>query len=111
MFRKTLLRQSGWFFGRPSRFVQRNNPRFEKLGHQFQRIEALMKHDPKVGTTDQKPKWEGPPENRPHGYEPAVDNPAKKRDAAGHRLSDPDRKNLSDAQSEPQHAERKGDDG
>lgn len=36
-----------------------------------------MKHDPKVGTTDQKPKWEGPPENRPHGYEPAVDNPAK----------------------------------
>lgn len=36
-----------------------------------------MKHDPKAGTTDQKPKWEGPPENRPRGYEPAVDDPAK----------------------------------
>ncbi|WP_391530006.1 hypothetical protein [Brucella intermedia] len=40
-----------------------------------------MKHDPKAGTTDQKPTWEGPPENRPRGYEPAVDDPAKKRDA------------------------------
>ncbi|WP_181153538.1 hypothetical protein [Ochrobactrum vermis] len=42
-----------------------------------------MKHDPKTGTTDQKPKWEGPPGNRPRGYEPADDDPAKKRDAAG----------------------------
>lgn len=66
-----------------------------------------MKHDPKTGTTNQKPKWEGPPENRPRGYEPADDNPAKKRDAAGHNLSDPDRKNLSDALSEPKGAKRK----
>ena len=42
-----------------------------------------MKHDPKAGTTDQKPKWEGPPENRPRGYEPAVDDPAKKRTPPG----------------------------
>lgn len=70
-----------------------------------------MKNEPKAGTTDQKPKWEGPPENRPRGYEPAVDDPAKKRDAAEHSLSYPDRKNLSDAFSEPKHAGRKDDDG
>jgi len=46
-------------------------------------MEAAMKHDPKAGTTDQKPKWEGPPENRPRGYEPAVDDPAKKRTPPG----------------------------
>ncbi len=62
-----------------------------------------MSKDPKTGTTDQKPKWEGPPENRPRGYEPATDNPAKNRDAAGYNLSDPDRKNLSDALSQPKH--------
>ncbi|KAB2758464.1 hypothetical protein F9K98_21320 [Brucella anthropi] len=67
-----------------------------------------MKHDPKTGTTDQKPKWEGPPENRPRGYEPADDDPAKKRDAAGHNLADPDRKNLADALSELKHTRRKG---
>ncbi|MBJ6135728.1 hypothetical protein JAU75_23055 [Ochrobactrum sp. Q0168] len=66
-----------------------------------------MKHDPKTGTTDQKPKWEGPPENRPRGYEPAEDDPAKKRDAAGHNLADPDRQNLYDALSEPKHAKRR----
>lgn len=67
-----------------------------------------MKHDPKTGTTDQKPKWEGQPENRPRGYEPADDDTAKKRDAAGHNLADPDRKNLADALSEPKHTRRKG---
>lgn len=61
-----------------------------------------MKHDPKAGTTDQKPKWEGPPQNRPRGYEPA-----KKRDAAGRNLADPERKNLADALSEPKHTKRK----
>ncbi len=35
----------------------------------------------------------------------------QKRDAAGHNLSDPDRKNLSDALSEPKHAGRNDDDG
>ena len=27
------------------------------------------------GTTDQRPRWEGPPENRPRGYKPAKDDP------------------------------------
>lgn len=40
-----------------------------------------MERDPKAGTTDQKPKWEGPSENRPRGYEPADDNPAEDPDA------------------------------
>ncbi|PWL16550.1 hypothetical protein DKP76_16335 [Falsochrobactrum shanghaiense] len=66
-----------------------------------------MKQNPKPGTTEQKPKWEGPPENRPRGYEPAEDDPVTKRDAAGHNLSDPDRKNLSDAFSVPKHARNK----
>lgn len=49
------------------------------------------------GTTDQKPTWEGPPENRPAGYLPAEDNPEVDRDAAGENLKDPDRSDLSDA--------------
>ncbi len=49
-----------------------------------------------------------PPENRPRSYEPADDDPAKKRDAAGHSLADPDRKNVADALSEPKHTRRKG---
>jgi hypothetical protein len=49
------------------------------------------------GTTDQLPRWEGPPENRPAGYLPAEDNPAVDRDAAGENLQDPPRSDLSDA--------------
>lgn len=49
------------------------------------------------GTTDQRPRWEGPPENRPRGYLPANDDPARDRDAAGENLADPDRSDLSDA--------------
>lgn len=49
------------------------------------------------GTTDQKPRWEGPEENRPRGYLPAEDDPAIDRDAAGENLRDPERKNLGDA--------------
>jgi hypothetical protein len=49
------------------------------------------------GTTDQKPRWEGPPENRPSGYLPAEDDPSIHRDAAGENLQDPNRSNLSDA--------------
>jgi hypothetical protein len=41
------------------------------------------------GTTDQKPRWEGPPENRPSGYLPAADDPSIDRDAAGENLQDP----------------------
>lgn len=40
-----------------------------------------------AGTTDQKPRWEGPPENRPRGYLPAKDDPETKPDAAGETLS------------------------
>lgn len=49
------------------------------------------------GTTQQRPTWEGPPENRPAGYLPADDNPEIERDAAGENLADPDRSDLSDA--------------
>lgn len=49
------------------------------------------------GTTDQKPRWEGPPENRPAGYKPAKDDPSQNRDAAGENLKDPDRSSLDDA--------------
>ena len=50
-----------------------------------------------AGTTDQKPKWEGPPETRPAGYLPADDNPEIDRDAAGENLQDPDRSDLGDS--------------
>jgi hypothetical protein len=49
------------------------------------------------GTTDQWPRWEGPPENRPRGYKPAKDDPTRDRDAAGENLNDPDRDTVSDA--------------
>ncbi|WP_082549895.1 hypothetical protein [Mesorhizobium sp. Root157] len=56
---------------------------------------AYVKDDPLIsaadeqaGTTDQKPRWEGPPENRPRGYLPAVDDPETDRDAAGENLRD-----------------------
>lgn len=49
------------------------------------------------GTVDQRPRWEGPPENRPRGYLPAVDDPARDRDAAGENLQDPERSTLGDA--------------
>ncbi len=49
------------------------------------------------GTTDQKPRWEGPPENRPRGYLPAKDDPATDRDAAGENLKDPEKRHLGDA--------------
>ncbi|TIQ36219.1 MAG: hypothetical protein E5X48_10505 [Mesorhizobium sp.] len=49
------------------------------------------------GTTDQKPRWEGPPENRPPGYLPADDHPDEDRDAAGENLKDPDKSDLGDA--------------
>ncbi len=49
------------------------------------------------GTTDQRPRWEGPEENRPRGYLPAKDDPETDRDAAGENLRDPVRRNLGDA--------------
>lgn len=49
-----------------------------------------------AGTTSQKPRWEGPPENRPRGYAPAKDDPSTDRDAAGENLSDPEKHDLGD---------------
>ena len=49
------------------------------------------------GTTDQWPRWEGPPETRPRGYKPAKDEPHRDRDAAGENLQDPERDDLGDA--------------
>jgi hypothetical protein len=50
-----------------------------------------------AGTDDQRPRWEGPPENRPRGYLPAKDNPDQDPDAAGETLKEPDKRNLGDA--------------
>ena len=59
-----------------------------------------MSNSPKdgtPGTSDQWPRWEGPPENKPKGYLPAKDDPENDRDAAGETLKNPDKRNLSDA--------------
>ena len=53
--------------------------------------------DGKPGTTDQWPRWEGPPETRPRGYLPPKDDPSKTPDAAGETLDNPDRADLGDA--------------
>jgi hypothetical protein len=55
------------------------------------------REDAEPGTVDQKPRWEGPAENRPRGYLPAKDDPEHDRDAAGENLKDPDRKTPADA--------------
>ena len=52
------------------------------------------------GTTDERPRWEGPAENRPRGYLPALDDPETNRDAAGENLRDPERRNLADAMTQ-----------
>ena len=49
------------------------------------------------GTDEPKPRWEGPPENRPRGYLPAKDDPDEDRDTAGENLKDPDKRDLGDA--------------
>ena len=54
------------------------------------------RHDT-TGTSDQRPRWEGPPENRPRGYLPAKDDPESERDAAGENLQDPEKNDLGDA--------------
>jgi len=62
-----------------------------------QRRSDHRRHEGAAGTTDQRPRWEGPPENRPRGYEPAEDDPATDRDAAGENLQDPHKNDLGDA--------------
>lgn len=59
--------------------------------------ELAQEPDGTEGTTDQRPRWEGPPENRPAGYLPAADDPARTPDATGETLADPGRSDLSDA--------------
>ncbi|MFC5992117.1 hypothetical protein [Limoniibacter endophyticus] len=51
--------------------------------------------------TDQAPRWEGPPENRPSGYKPAKDNPNRDRDAAGENNEDPGRPHVTDVGEKP----------
>jgi hypothetical protein len=45
---------------------------------------------PAPGTIDEKPRWEGPPENRPRGYLPPLDDPKEDREAAGENSMDQD---------------------
>ena len=47
------------------------------------------------GTTDQRPRWEGPSETRPRGYLPALDDPKVDTDAAGENLQNPERDDVS----------------
>jgi hypothetical protein len=53
--------------------------------------------DGKPGTTEQLPRWEGPPETRPSGYLPAKDDPNRDRDAMGENLQDPRKLKVTDA--------------
>jgi len=63
------------------------------------------------GTSDQWPRWEGPPENRPHGYLPAKDDPVHDRDAAGENLRDLRKRTLGDAGNAPEPRETDDPDG
>lgn len=70
----------------------------------FQQMETVMTNNPRkpaAGTTDERPRWEGPPENRPRGYLPAEDDPDSDRDAAGENNSDPDRNSMSGIERKP----------
>jgi hypothetical protein len=58
---------------------------------------ATKKEGGRPGTTDQWPRWEGPPDNRPRGYLPAKDDPAEVPDAVGETLKEPKKENLGDA--------------
>lgn len=53
------------------------------------------------GTTDQKPRWEGPEETRPRGYLPATDDPTQTPDAAGETLDE----NPQDNRAQPMQAD------
>lgn len=54
------------------------------------------KPNPTAGTTDDRPRWEGPEESRPRGYKPAKDDPSRTTDAAGETNDDPSRDKASD---------------
>lgn len=60
------------------------------------------------GTTDQSPRWEGPPETRPRGYLPPSDDPRSNPDAAGEVLKDSDG-DLGDAFGRDPPADRRTD--
>ena len=51
-------------------------------------------------------RWEGPPENRPRGYKPAVDDPDATPDAANETLNNPDRRDLGDALKQRRDTDR-----
>jgi hypothetical protein len=53
--------------------------------------------DGAAGTTDQSPRWEGPQENTPRGYQKAADDPDQTEDAVGETNANPKKTNLSDA--------------
>ncbi len=65
--------------------------------HWLQAESELAEEEAVAGTTDQVARWEGPPENRPRGYLPALDDPATTPDATGETLAQPRRSDLSDA--------------
>jgi hypothetical protein len=58
--------------------------------------EGSEPRDGPPGITDQWPRSEGPPENRPRGYLPAKDDPIHAPDTTGETLDNPDRDDLGD---------------
>jgi hypothetical protein len=54
------------------------------------------RRDAAPGTSEERPRWEGPPETRPRGYDPATDDPDRTPDAAGETNAEPSRENLGD---------------
>ncbi len=66
---------------------------------------------PAAGTTDEMPRWEGPPETRPRGYLPATDDPASRPDAAGETLRNPDRDEATDVWRKEEAESRSDEDG
>jgi hypothetical protein len=66
-----------------------SGPKFDV--HDDERIETMTDQTkPAPGTIDEKPRWEGPPESRPRGYLPPLDDPKEDRDAAGESSMDQD---------------------
>ena len=73
-----------------------NSQANSQFGHFKEQIMTDTKRNEGApGTVDQRPRWEGPAENRPRGYLPAKDDPDVDRDAAGENNADPDRNSVS----------------
>ena len=79
-------------------------------------MSPIAPKDGRPGSTDESPRWEGPEENRPAGYLPALNDPRQDPDAAGETLDNPDqesrdvlaRRNDKQARKAPRDTEYAG---